>query len=115
MANYDYMCANDHLFERRCSIATKEAEPLIPCEECGQPAHQVIVNVPHFNDATQFINDYPGSKRLKAGHVHYACNPGVKKVSSGYGGTLNPSTSPRDPRAEVLAQGQWDRASKREY
>lgn len=97
MPTYDYMCSNDHHIEHFCSISAKPAT--LPCPECGQDMRSVILTSPHVWKNI-YILDYPDSKRLKAGYVHSHGDPGVKKVSSGYGGALNPKSAPLHPIAD---------------
>ena len=136
MPTYEYLCGNGHEFEFRSSISAKPDHPPCPyvgrrpvpalcrwphgegeaCAECPTeeitcPAEskQVIRTVPvawipGVNKETVF--DYPGSKALKAGHIHYMVDPGVKKVSSGYGGMLNPRTAERHPAGKMV-QAEW--------
>lgn len=114
MPNYDYRCPRDHVWNRFCSIREHDAITDPPCEgpgeevgaRCGLPSHQVFTSMPSINNTEVMILDYPGSKRLKAGYVHAYVDPGVKKVSVGYGGALNPTTAPRHPAAKMV-QPEW--------
>lgn len=90
------------------AAATCERCPEEP-EPCELPAKQVFRTpaqawIPGVNKETVF--DYPGSKVHKAGYVHGYVDPGVKKVSAGAGGVLNPSTRDRHPLAKVV-QPDW--------
>lgn len=115
MPNYDYKCEAGHVFEHRCSIADKPVT--LPCptqgEEgpCGLPAKFIITQMSSINDTEVMILDYPGSRRLKAGYVHAYVDPGVKKVSSGPGGMLNPRTNATHPAAQWV-QPEWKAARK---
>lgn len=110
MPTYSFQCPEGHIFDLFSSISAKPDAP--PCEHtpegvegataCGLPAKQVFTSMPSINDTNVMILDYPGSKRLKAGYVHAYVDPGVKKVSVGAGGALNPSTSPRHPLAQQV-------------
>lgn len=102
MPNYDYECEQGHVFERRCSIATKEAEPAIPCETCGTPARYVILTCPAINNTEVMILDYPGSKRLKAGYVHSHGDMDATKISVGAAGSLRPSDRPYHPLVQMV-------------
>lgn len=86
-----------------CEFCPEESEP------CEATSRQVIRTVPiawipGVNKET--VLDYPGSKRLKAGYIHHMVDPGVKKVSSGYGGMLNPQTKERHPIGKAV-QAEW--------
>lgn len=111
MPTYDYKCDSGHVFERFCSISAKEADPNPPCPwvetegsvACGLRSRQILSSMPALNNTEIYILDYPGSKRLKAGYVHSHVDPGPTKVSSGFGGCLNPSTAPLHPLAEKVS------------
>lgn len=96
MPVYDYACPSDHIFEVRCSIAARP--DLTPCPECGADSRRVILTVPPL--LTEIIPSYPGSKKLKAGYVHSHGDKAATKVSSGYGGCVNPRTNDLDPIAK---------------
>lgn len=105
MPTYSFQCPEGHTFDIFCSISAKPDAP--PCPEpCGLTGRQVFTSMPSINDTSVMILDYPGSKRLKAGYVHAYVDPGVKKVSVGAGGALNPSTAPRHPAAKMV-QPEW--------
>ena len=123
MPTYEYQCPEGHQFEIRCStISAKPDAPECPCivarpvghgnggdfcegcaeEEvpCGLVAKQVFITppvtwIPGVDHKT--VLDYPGSKGLKAGHVHTHGFKHVNKVSVGAGGALNPRTSAENP------------------
>lgn len=99
MPTYDYSCGDEsHDFEHFCSISAKPAT--LPCPTCQKDAKSIIKSVPHVWKGL-YILDYPGSKALKAGYVHSHGDPGVQKVSSGFGGSLNPSTRDLHPLAKA--------------
>ena len=101
MPTYDYMCENDHVIEHFCSISAKPAT--LPCPTCTQPMKSVILTAPHlWNNEVGGIFDYPGSKGLKAGYVHSHGDHGVRRVSSGPGGMLNPKSAPLHPLAHAV-------------
>lgn len=104
MPTYDFKCPQGHLFECFRSISAHEADPHPHCphEGCGLPGSRVLISMPYINNTEVMILDYPGSKRLKAGYVGDYVDPGVKKVSVGYGGVLNPRTAPYDPIADAI-------------
>lgn len=128
MPSYDFECPDGHIFELRSSITNKpdappcthivheqevsligETRPRVVPTYCGKPSKQIfttmpVIWIPGVNKET--VLDYPGSKRLKAGYVHHMVDPGVKKVSSGYGGVLNPSFKDRHPLSKVV-QPDW--------
>lgn len=115
MPNYDYRCPKGHIWNRFCSIREHDEVTAPPCEvteegqaPCGEPSTQVFASMPFINNTDVVILDYPGSKRLKAGYVHAYVDPGVKKVSVGYGGALNPPTAPLHPIAHQVAP-EWRR------
>lgn len=108
MPTYEFRCPEGHDTEHFCSISAKPERLACPHvsaeggEPCGQPAKQVFLTAPEYwipGVNKQTVMDYPGSKRLKAGYVHGYVDPGVKKVSVGAGGALNPSTAPVHPLA----------------
>lgn len=96
MPTYDFKCSRDHVLEHFCSISAKP--DTLPCPECGEPMRQVFLSAPH-QWKNLYVLDYPGSKALKAGFVHSHGDPGVRRVSVGAGGALNPKTSPLHPLA----------------
>jgi len=96
MPTYDYMCKNDHHVEHFCSISAKPET--LPCPECPEPMKPVILTAPH-QWKNLYVLDFPGSKALKAGYVHSHGDPGVRRVSSGAGGMLNPKAAPLHPLA----------------
>ena len=109
MPTFEYSCENGHRFEVRSSTSNKPDHPPCEVEGCTAPTKQGFFTAPELwipgvNKET--VLDYPGSKRLKAGYVHHMVDPGVKKVSSGYGGVLNPSFKERHPLAKVV-QPDW--------
>lgn len=105
MPTYEFQCTEGHDFEHFCSISAKPSSTPCPtllgeAVPCGAPSKQVFRTppehwIPGSNKRT--VLDYPGSKALKAGYVHSHIDPGVKKVSVGAGGSLNPRTAPMDP------------------
>lgn len=97
MPTYEFHCGNAaHDFEIFCSMSDKPASP--PCPTCGAASKQIFKTVPHvWKDL--YVLDYPGSKALKAGYQYSHGDPGVSKVSSGFGGVLNPSTKDLHPVA----------------
>lgn len=102
-----HLCPNaaTHTEEAPSCEACPREEPVV----CGEPGHQVIRTVPTTwipGENKESVFDYPGSKRWKAGHIHYMVDPGVKKVSSGYGGVLNPKTAERHPVGKAV-QAEW--------
>lgn len=99
MPTYDYGCENHHDFEHRCNVSARPETIPCPVEGCGKLAKQIILGTPYVWKDT-YVFDYPGSKRLKAGFVHSHGDPGVKKVSVGAGGALNPSTKSLHPLAD---------------
>lgn len=101
MPTYDYGCEDKHDFEVRCSISARPATTPCPHPGCTKLAKQIILTAPH-TWLGLYILDYPGSKALKAGYVMSHGDHGVKKVSSGYGGSLNPSTRDLHPLAEAV-------------
>ena len=106
MPVWTYECTNNHGFDRRDSIANREATPIIPCPECGADAHFVLAYAPRVNNTEVAILDYPGSKGLKAGYVHSHGPKSATKVSVGAAGVLNPSTRPLNPLAYSV-QPDW--------
>jgi putative FmdB family regulatory protein len=86
MPIYDYGCANDHVFEVRCHMDERPAE--LPCEVCGEPAHQQLRTPPKMFNV--IVPDYPGSKALKAGYVHSHGPKDATRIQSGYGGSQGP-------------------------
>jgi hypothetical protein len=80
---------------------------------CGAPTTQVFLSAPSINDTNVMImayktNDGQSSRRLMAGHIHAYVDPGVKKVSVGAGGALNPPTKERHPAANWV-KPEWKR------
>lgn len=131
MPFYDFRCECGHEFEYLVSISNKPKSVICPvsretppgaCETdytltpqenpCGQEAKPFLLAMPFINDTSVRILDYPGSKRLKAGYVHSHVDPGVKKVSVGAGGILNPRTSDLHPAASWV-QPEWKKRAQR--
>lgn len=110
MPTYEFRCPQGHDTEHFCSISAKPDRLECPHvgedgAACGEPAKQVFLTPPEYwipGVNKQTVLDYPGSKMHKAGYVHAYVDPGVKKVSVGAGGVLNPSTSPRHPMASQV-------------
>lgn len=100
---YDYGCKNGHEFEHVCSMNDKPAELPCPEEGCGLMAKGLITGAPTL--LTTIIPSYRGCKKQKAGYVHSHGDKDATKVSSGYGGCVNPSTRAEDPRvANVMPE-----------
>lgn len=106
MPTWTYECEQGHGFDRRDSIATREATPIIPCPTCQSPAKMVLAWAPRVNNTEVVILDYPGSKALKAGYVHSHGPKNATKVMSGPAGMLNPSTRPLHPVSSTV-QPDW--------
>lgn len=90
---YTYGCKNDHEFEHVCSMNDKPET--LPCPECGEVAKGLIMGAPML--MTNVVPSYPGCKKVKAGYVHSHGDKAATKVSSGFGGCVNPKTSAEDP------------------
>lgn len=80
---------------------------------CGKPTTQVFLSAPSINDTNVMIMSYKtsdgqSSRRFMAGHIHTYVDPGVKKVSVGAGGALNPPTKERHPAAQWV-KPEWKR------
>jgi hypothetical protein len=86
MANYDFQCKNEHIFEITCTIA--ERNNSFFCPECQEPGKRVFLSFPMVNDPNNMILEYPGSKKLKAGYVHSHGDRPAEKTSSGWGGII---------------------------
>lgn len=126
MPTFEFACPEGHTFEIYCSISSKPEAPPCPvalffersepvevtCDDetvtmtpvqphvCGLPARQVFLTppttwIPGVDHKT--VLDYPGSKGLKAGHVHSHGFKHATKMSVGAGGVINPRTSPENP------------------
>lgn len=95
MPLYDYACEAGHEFEHRCSIADKPDVMPCPVEGCGKPSKSFLGGVPAL--LTTIIPSYPGCKKQKAGYIHSHGDKAATKVSSGYGGAVNPKTSAENP------------------
>jgi hypothetical protein len=126
MPTYNYRCSEGHITERRCSISARDADPNPLCTEplsadngsptelpCGKPTTQVFLSAPSINDTNVMIMSYKtsdgqSSRRFMAGHIHTYVDPGVKKVSVGAGGALNPPTKERHPAAQWV-KPEWKR------
>jgi putative FmdB family regulatory protein len=100
MPLYDYACEKDHVMEVRCTIADRPDRT--PCATCGAPARRVLLEAP--KQFSVIVPDYPGSKRLKAGYVHHLGDKSATRVTSGYGGALNPSSRPKNPLMDHLVK-----------
>jgi len=84
MPLYDFQCVKGHEFEEISAVNAP-----MTCPKCGEKAVRIWRKVAKC--LVEFIPDYPGSKRFKAGYTHtsHADHPATK-VQSGYGGMCNP-------------------------
>lgn len=98
MPTYEYGCPNspDHDFEHFCSMSDKPAT--LPCPTCGAEAKSIVKTAPTVWGGVGVL-DYPGSKKFKAGYVHSHGDKPAEKVSMGFGGMINPSTTALHPLA----------------
>lgn len=80
MPLHDFQCGS-------CACVFEEMVPVgmhrCPCPKCGAEGEKVYVKMPP--TLTEFVPDYPGSKRLKAGYVHtHGDRPATRIQSTGW-------------------------------
>lgn len=88
MPLHDFKCPScETIFEEHVPVGFHQC----PCPDCGATADKVYVKMP--NTIKEFVVDYPGSKRLKAGYIHsHGDRPATKTQVQGHSFSAKKST-----------------------
>ena len=95
---YDFKCPKcGHVFEDQ--IVFEDDPPEYKCGMCGLEHNEEVIlerlmPAPHMLET--IVPTYPGSKKLKAGHVHKFKNRPAEKTQIGYGGSVSVDHPTRD-------------------